>query len=180
MMSCEAFNAQLQREFDGRLRCRATRDEYHIEQKVGRAVDPPAKIHSWDDDAIRARDGYVHVMTIKMGDRMKCPDCGFVIKLPVNLAKEAVCDYCRSRGNDGRWAAYCFHLGDALISHLRKMDPMLGWNQDLHRKADALNQSILDARTKAAIDTAEAVTLDDFRQLVGIPMTGYTGKEFKG
>lgn len=176
MWTLEEFNQRLAREFDGRLRARYVqhRDEYHIEQKVGRAVTAPFRINSEDDDAIRARDGYAYVMTIRRGDRMPCPGCGLTLKVPVMRTAETVCSYCRLRGkNDTHVAAY-YPLGDALIQHLRSIDPHLRGNLNHKEQVDNFNQRLIEQRQKDRMSNIEAGTGEYFRQLVGIPQFGYT------
>lgn len=173
------FTAQLQREFGGRLRIRWSdkRGEWHIEQRVGRAVVPPRFVSDYDDDSIRARDGYAFVMAIRPGDRMPCPGCGFTVKVPVMHSGEVRCDYCRSRERDGRYAAAYFPLGTALIQHLRRIDPLLGWNKNLAAEADARNVAVLRDKEKAVEDAIYGGTSENWKRIAGIPQVGYTGRE---
>lgn len=170
---------RLEREFDGRLRIRWSykRNEWQIEAKIARAIDPGAQVDAADDDHIRARDGYAFVMSIRRGDRMPCPDCGFTLKVPVLHTAEVRCDYCRSRGRDGRHRAAYFPLdSELLFEHLRKIDPIRGYRDSLVRLADARNKAILAARERAALNEIQAANIDNFNNLVGIPQFGYSGK----
>lgn len=173
---------RLKSEFENRLRIRWSfkRHEWQIEAKVARAVDPASFVDSADDEHIRARDGYAFVMSIRPGDRMPCPDCGFEISVPVLQTAEAVCSYCRLRGRDGRHRAAYYPLdSELLFEHLRRLDPIRGWRDRIARAADARNKAILAARERDAMNQVEAATKDHWNKMVGIPMTGYTGKEFK-
>lgn len=178
MYSIETFNKKLQREFDGRLRCRYVqhRDEYHIEQKVYKSVLPPFRINSEDDDAIRARDGYSFVMRIRRGDRMPCPDCNLTIKVPVRHTGVAECTYCQVRGKDGKHMAAYFPLDDYLIMELRAMDPYKGWSEDRLKLIDEENRKIMESRKKDFDNQIEAITNDYYKRMVGIPQVGYTGR----
>jgi hypothetical protein len=170
---------RLKSEFGNRLRIRWSykRSEWQIEAKVARAVEPGSHVDSADDDHIRARDGYAFVLSIRQGDRMPCPDCGFSLRVPVLRTEEVRCDYCRSRGRDGRHRAAYYPLdSEKLFEHLRMIDPQRGYRTNLHRLADQRNQAILAAREREAMNKVQSATLDNFNRMVGIPQFGYSGK----
>lgn len=174
---------KLDREFGGRIRIRWSdfRQEWHVEQKVGRATHPKFYVSNEDDLAVRARDGFSLVMRIRPGDRMPCPACGTTLKVPVNEIREVTCEYCRYRGHDGRHVASYFDLdSDRLVEHLIRIDPTRHWSHKLVERLDAANDALLKQREREFKNTIESVTKDNFRQIADIPMTGYTGKEFKG
>lgn len=175
----ESFADRLKRDFDGRLRIRWSKalGEFHIEQKVGRAALPPTYISEWDDDLIRARDGYMYVMAIRPGDRMPCPDCHLTIKVPVMRTAEAVCSYCRMKGRDGRWRAAYYPLGDLLLDHLKKIDPTRRFREELTKAADRKNKAIMAAKEREASNIIEASTKENWTQLVQIQSVGFSGKE---
>lgn len=174
------FSRKLDKMFGGRLRIRWSNQAgaYHIEQKVGRGVLPTFHFDDqWDDNAIRQRDGYLIVMAIRPGDRMPCPQCGLTIKVPVMQFGEAVCEYCRVKGYEGRHVASYWPLGDSLLDHLRKIDPYLGWREQVHKDIDRRNAAKEAAQQRHIGNITEAVSKEHFNRLVGIPSVGYTGRE---
>lgn len=175
----QSFVDALERTFDGRLRIRwsAAERQFHIEQKVGRAVVPPVRIDEGRDDLIRARDGYHPVMTVTPGDRMRCPSCNYDLKVPVRDTHDIRCGYCQMMGRTTRVVAGYWPLDDSLIEHLRKIDPHRDAQKELAEEADQHNRLLLKAQEDAALAPAMAAFNDDYRRLVGIPMVGYTGKE---
>lgn len=180
MRAPEDFQRRLEREFGGRLRIRwsVKRGEFHIEQKVGRASLPPTFVSEADDETIRAKDGYGFVMAIRPGTRMPCPGCSTTLDVPAMRTGEVRCTFCRVKGLDGRYAAAYFPLeGDALIQHLRRIDPLNTWRDALAAEADAINRRITASKDRDLSNYNEAVAKDWFNRLVGIPQVGYTGKE---
>jgi len=178
-----AFQRRLESEFNGRLRARwsRARGEFHIEQQVGRAVLAPTYVSDWDDDTIRARDGYGFVMAIRPGTRMPCPECGITLDVPVMHSAEVKCPFCRTKGKDGRYPAAYYPLeGDALIQHLRRIDPLNTWRATIAKDADAANKRRLKGMERAVDNNTEAVLKDWYKRLNQIPQAGYTGREFKG
>lgn len=176
-----AFTRQLDDVFNGRLRIRwsAKRREFHIEQKVGRMAPNPCHIDEGDDDLIRARDGYIYVMSIRPGDRMPCPDCDYQLSVPVMDTADIRCPYCQLKGRTTRVVAGYWPLNERLIEHLRRIDPLRGGSDEMAAAADAYNESRLKAAEAAYSDTIISAADDDYRRLVGIPSVGYTGKEFR-
>jgi len=173
------FTARLKSEFNDRLRIRWSdhRGEWQIEQRVGRAVVPPRFVSDYDDDSIRARDGYAYVMAVRPGDRMPCPGCGLTLKVPIMHFGEVRCPYCAYRGREGRYAAAYYPLGDALIQHLRRIDPLRGWNKDLAAQADARNEAVLRDHEKKADDALYGGISENWNRIRGVPQVGYTGRE---
>lgn len=178
----ETFLDRLERDFDGRLRARWSKNlgEIHIEQKVGRASLAPTYVSEVDDDLIRARDGYMYVMAIRPGDRMRCPDCNSTIKVPIMRTGEAVCGYCKMKGRDGRHKAAYYPLGDLLLDHLKRIDPMRTYRTELVKVADRKNDAIMAARQRETSNQIETGTKENWTRMVGIQSTGYTGKVFTG
>jgi hypothetical protein len=178
------FTRRLQREFDGRLRLRWSnkRREWQVEQRVARSQVAPAPISDNDDPAIRARDGFVYVMSVREGDRMPCPTGdGTTLKVPVGHTGEVVCPTCKRYGRNGRFAAAYFPLeGDALIQYLRRLDPLLGWNRGITKGIDAQERSVYATKQRNVSNAIEAGTLENWRRLAQIPQFGYTGKVFAG
>ncbi len=178
----QEFEDRLEREFDRRLRIRWSNklSEWHIESKVGRGRLAKFHVDDQDDGAIRARDGYQFLMAIREGDRMPCPRCGLELKVPIFEKREVVCEYCRMVGKDGRYPAVFFPLeGDTLIVYLRSLDPLRGYRDDLHLRADAANERLLQERERQAMNDMAAAGREFSAQLVGLQSVGYTGKELK-
>lgn len=180
MQAPEWFVSALTQQSGGRLRIRWSlkRGAWHIEQQVGRAALPPLRISEADDGMIRARDGYWFVMELRPGDRMPCPKCHLTIKVPVMQFGEAICLYCKYKGNGAhRYKACYYPLGDMLLEHLRKIDPH---NDGLRRIQEEVTTD--DARRVAADDKdlsthVEDVIKDNLNSLFDVGHTGYTGKE---
>lgn len=181
MTASETFLTNLDRAFDGRVRCRWSNatQSFHIEQKVGRALVPPLFIEDGRDDLIRARDGYHPVMEIREGDRMPCPSCRSELKVPVRDTADIRCGYCQLKGRTTRVVAGFWPLDDSLIDHLRKIDPYRDGFDELAAEADAHNQRLMKSAENKLSDVVTSKADEDYRRLVGIPMVGYTGKEFK-
>ena len=177
------FENRLSRLFDNRLRIRWSnqRDEWHLEYKVGRGREANFFVSSYDDGAVRARDGYAFLMSVREGDRMPCPKCGCTLKVPKFELGHAICDYCKLNGKGGKFTACYFPLeGDTLIQHLSRIDPLRSWRDNLHKVADANNEKLLAIKERDFGNHVEGVAKDYYNKLAGIPQTGYTGKEFKG
>lgn len=173
------FLDRLASTFDGRLRIRwsVAKNEFHIEEKVGRAALAPFRISEVDDRYIRARDGYTFVMAVKAGTQVPCHTCGLTCKVPALRTAEITCSYCESvKKRRGREFGGYWPLNDVLLDHLRKIDPY----RDGHLKA-AAEQDLAHVRQEMAHKRAtynhiEAATLDDKYQLFDTPFSGYTGK----
>lgn len=179
MHAPQQFVDRLEREFRGRLRIRYSHKEHswEIEQRVGRAIQPDRYIPLNDDDAIRARDGYLHVMSVRTGDRMPCPRCRMELKVPFNQTVDINCGFCELKGKQTHIVAGYYTLdGDDLIQHLRRIDPERGASVELARDADRRNQALEASHERAALDASYGVT-QDFNRLYGIQQVGYTGKE---
>lgn len=183
----ERFAAQLRSEFNGRYRLRWSHkfQEWNLEQKVGLGeADPPFRIDAEDDSMIRAKDGYWFVMAIRPGTTMPCPiltgegkdkRCGATVPVPVMETAEAVCIRCQLQGRDGRTAAAYWPLNDALIQHIRRIDAVLGHNEDLKRIHDEKNKNLMDTAQRDALNDIDDVSYDLRKTLGGIEQIGYGG-----
>ena len=178
------FEDRLERLFDRRLRCRWSdkRQEWQIEYKVARGKQMNFFVSQWDDGAVRARDGYAYVMSIRTGDRMPCPRCGYEVKVPIFKIGETVCDYCKMNGKNGYITACFFPLeSPKLMEHLIKFDPLRTYRDGLVKQADEQNKKLEAQREKEFENSVKDMALDSYKQLVGIPSVGYTsGKVFTG
>ena len=176
------FTERLHSTFDGRLRIRwsAAERQFHIEQKVGRAVVAPIRIEEGRDDLIRARDGYHPVMTITPGDRTPCPECNFTLRVPVRDTADIRCPYCQLKGRTTRVVAGYWPLDDSLIEHLRKIDPLRPGSETLAEEADRRNHQRLQSAENDISNAGYAALDERYNRIVGIPQVGYTGKEFRG
>lgn len=171
------FVSRLTKEFGGRLRIRWSnkRGAWMLEQKVGRSVLPKTFIPEDNDELIRARDGYWFFMEIRPGTRMPCPKCGLELQVPIMDTAQVTCDYCRLRGKEGRYAACYFPLGDALIQHIRRLDPTGTHYDEVIPQLDAHNQALLEAQERQTINNTIAATAERFNRIVGIPTAGLGG-----
>lgn len=183
MQVSEEFSKQLEREFKGRFRVRWSnrRDAYQVEFKVqpGQVLEPPldkdGQQNTFDDDYIRARDGYDFLVEVKRGDRMACPVCGFDVKLRPLQMREAKCEYCALHGRDGRVSAVFYPLNHILIEHLRFIDPATGGGKRvlaMVRRNAALKEQ---RENLAALNEVDEVSKEFFPSFYGIKSWGYTG-----
>lgn len=175
------FLDSLATQFDNRLRIRWShaKDEWHIEQQVGRAIIPPFRIDINDDRFIRARDGYAFVMAVKPTNYMWCRECHLRLKVPIMRTAEVRCDYCESTKKRARrnFVAY-YPLNDTLLQHLHKIDPHKDGHLRAAAEADLAIERAEMQRQRTIRNHIEAATLDDKYQLFSTPFVGYTGKEF--
>lgn len=168
------FLSQLTREFGDRLRIRwsVAKHEFHLEQRVGRAALPPFRVDEADDRTIRARDGYHFVMAVKPTNYLSCDRCNRKCVVPELRTSEIRCS-CGWRAFGGYWP-----LGEALILHLKKIDPYRDGHKNLARESDLATERAEWLRKRAIRNHIEAATYDDKYQLFGTPFVGYTGKTF--
>lgn len=176
------FTDLLARTFDNRLRIRwsASQHEFHIEQRVGRAVAAPSRFDEGRDDLIRARDGYDFVMSVRTGDRMPCPVCHYTLRVPVMDTWDIHCGYCKLRGLQTSVVAGFWPLNDRLISHLQKIDPLRADQTEQARAADRYNRLMMESEDNAIINAGVARGYEKFNRIAGIQSVGYTGKEYRG
>jgi hypothetical protein len=177
-----AFQRQLDEEFGGRFRVRWSekRKTFQVEYKVerGQALEPPpidenGRFDTYDDDYIRARDGYDFIVEVTSGDRMACPKDGLTIRLTPMQMKEHRCDYCTLKGRDGRVSVVYFPLNHILIEHLRFIDPMNGGQKRVRdlarrRRAERETQQFNDA-----MSYLDDVNREFFPSFYGIKQVGY-------
>lgn len=181
------FADRLARDFDNRFRVRWSNRaqkfqvEYRVDRGFGEALEPPADNNGdydrLSDDYLRARDGYDLLFSVCSGDRMPCPQCGLTLRVPVMAVRETVCEHCKFHDKDGRYLAVYFPLGEALLEHLRLIDPLTGGPD---RVLSEVRRSKI--RREATIQRdfyngSEAYLDDKFNRLFDIPQVGYTGKE---
>jgi hypothetical protein len=182
MEAPEEFTSKLERQFRGRLRIRwsPTKEEWHIEERVGRGVfEVPHKKNT--DSYARVRDGYAFVMSVKPREWMPCPFCNRKLDVPMFHTGEAVCRSCQGLGREARFRAAFYPLNDSLLRYLRQIDPeRANVAQEAADLADAANAAREKQRERDTHNHIEDITLDNWRRLAQIPGVGYTGKEFKG
>lgn len=187
------FQERLDEVFHGRFRVRWSdkMHEFQLEQKVatGQLMSPPpqdpeAETERWDtydDNFIRARDGYFYVMSIRNGDRMPCPICAGLdgqhteLKVPVFETRETVCYRCQLMGRDGRFAAVHFDLDDRFIEHIRNLDPETDGPQRARQRIRA-NRARHQNRLQAELDAADYAVQFNKNQVDNNPMVGYGPK----
>lgn len=179
----QEFQDRLNDAFEGRLRIRYSQqaNELQIEQRVARGlINFPLK-NDQDDEAIRLRDGYFYVMSIRNGDRMPCPKgCGSTLRVPVREIRELSCPICKSRGLEHRVSAGYFPLDDQLIERLKTMDPLRGASKELRDKINKHNDAFVAKQRQDVLDKMSDQAGEDFTKIAGIPSVGYTGKVFSG
>lgn len=181
------FEQQLHKAFNGRFRLRWSDklQEYHLEQRVGVARDlmPPIDeegiYDTYNDDWIRARDGYFKIMTVRAGDRMPCPRCGFDVNIPVMETAQVSCPYC-SYGKDDpkrqRWVAAYFPLNHTLIEYIKEIDPENDGPERARLRAKDRRENRIARLRKEALDEADYGVIHNENQAFQKPMTGYGPK----
>lgn len=164
-----------------RIRWSQQLGEWHIEQKVSRGLFPGTKPSKkgWDetvDPYVRSRDGYVFIMSVRTGDRMPCPRCNHEVKVPYMETSSITCDYCRLRGHRPHISTVYFPLGDALIGHLKKIDPENPLSEQLSADLDRANDALAAERENKVLRETDAGFHERYNRVVGIPQFGYSGK----
>lgn len=170
------FEEALEAQFDGDLRIRWSdqRKEWHIEQRVGRAMLAPGPVGQ-DDRLIRARDGYSFFGAVQAIPRRPCETCGFPIEAPHLRWAEVRCAYCASQGESGRQILAYFPLGHALLQHLRKHDPTKDRIKTNIREIDLHNRRRDIAQERAASGESQDY-LTDWVTTEHFPVAGLPGK----
>lgn len=182
MQAPDSFVEKLDREFRRRLRIRWSHQqrEWHIEQRVKRGLFPgtkPSKL-GWDettDAYIRHRDGTLHILTVRTGDRMPCKRCGFELKVPYAETHFITCPACKKRGLESHFSVTYMPLDDRLIQELKKIDPENPYSERLAEDLDARNALLSKQMEANAIRGAEAAFEQDYRRIVGNPTVGLSG-----
>lgn len=182
----ESFTDKLERSFRGRLRIRWSqqRDEWLIEQKVRRGIFPGyrATREGWDETSdryVQHRDGVVTIMSVRTGDRMPCPRCSHELKVPYMETTHVKCAYCQMVGRRTYVPAVFFPLGDALIDHLKSIDPENPLSEKLAEDLDRQNEALVAQMEADAIRNAEAAMHERYLRLAGIPHVHYDASMFK-
>src|SRR3990167_2836785 len=177
----EQFAQELDNTFHGRFRLRwsDSRSEWQLEQKVAiaKAIPPPVddsgNWDTYDDNFIRARDGYFYVMSFTVGDRMPCPLCGLSVAVPIMETRESVCEHCRFQGRDGRYKAAFYPLNHVLIEHLRYIDPLTDGIERVKVRMRDKQIRTRERLIKSGLDDAEHGVLSNKTQVEQNPMSGY-------
>lgn len=183
----DEFQRELDDTFHGRYRLRWSdkRHEFHLEQKVatGQVMEPPPidpespdHFDTYSDEWIRARDGYFYVMTIRNGDRMPCPVCGLIVKVPVMETREGHCESCKAHGRDGRYLAAYYPLNHILIQHLRDIDPYSSDVNQIRKRMRARQLERIERDRREELDNADYMVQFNKNQVENNPMTGYGPK----
>jgi hypothetical protein len=185
------FATQLHDEFGGRFRIRWSdkMHEFQLEQKVmtGQIMPPPlisdedsltatARYDTYDDNWIRARDGYFYVMSLRNGDRMPCPICGLTVPVPVLETRESVCEGCKLHGRDGRYVAAFYPFNHLLLEHLHDIDPLNGGPIRVRARMRAKQLAKNERMLKADLDVADYHVINNRTQVEGNGMVGYGPK----
>ena len=110
-------------------------------------------------------------MELREYPKMPCHGCRAGLKLTPFATVQATCPVCRYVHTVG-----CFPLGDTLLDHLRKLNPRGTYRDNVAREQDRLNAAKTASAEREASTTLEAVNLDLYNDLVGIPSFGYAGK----
>jgi hypothetical protein len=181
MQAPESFVEKLESEFRGRLRIRwsTERGEWQVEQKIRRGLFPgtkPSK-RGWDESTdayVRYRDGYLHVLSVRTGDRMPCPRCGHELKVPFMETHVLRCAYCRMQGKEPHIPAVFIPLGDSLIYHLKRLDPENPISERLGEDIDRANAALAASNERDALNAGDAKAHEDYNKIVGIPQFGYS------
>lgn len=182
----DSFRSQLKAESDGRLRIRFSpyRQLWQIEAKRhrGKLSDRPTT----DDATIREADGYDLVAEISPTPRISCPNiykkdpfarparCETTISVPINQMKETTCPGCKAR-----ITAPHFELSAMLLEHLRYIDPDRGGIERVFKDADRHEEQRVARLRRERHNMAEALFKEERREVLEIPMVGYSGRSFR-
>lgn len=172
----EQFTHRLEQVFGGRLRARWSHktNSVHIEQKVGRMIQLDRWVSAVDDQAIRMRDGYHYILEVQPGDRMPCPQCKHTLKVPALQFRAIECDWCKLMGKEHRVVAAYFPLGEVLIDHLKRIDPLTGASKQLRLEVNKGNEWVLKGQQRHLSNVVEDAGKDQFEKIAGIQSVGYT------
>lgn len=179
------FSDEMADRFHNRFRLRWSDKShvFHLEQKVmtGQVMEPPIdpETNEWDaydDGFIRARDGYFYILTVTVGDRMRCPIDNTTLKVPTFHTGEVVCDTCRAHNRDGRYAAGFFPLNHVLLDHISDIDPMNGGPLRARARMRAKQITRQERENRDATMEGEYNTIDNINQAELRPMVGYGPK----
>ena len=174
------FQTRLDEEFQGRLRVRWSekQHEWHVEQKVRNGLaGRPLVDDGYDDDQIRAKDGYVWILSFKHGTQFDCPLCGLTLKAVTRQATMVSCKHCQLKGYEHRWLGTHWPMDETLIQHLQELEASIDTRGQSLAKAKRMLQR---QQERAILDPTVAEFEDSFRALAGIPHVGYTGTVFPG
>lgn len=166
----QEFNERLDEVFRGRLRARWSHktQSVHIEQKVGRMVQLNVPVGTMDDLKIRLRDGCHYVLEVQPGDRMPCPACRKTLQVPTFEFRELQC-MCGKK-----MAAAYFPLGESLVDHLKRIDPMSGASKQLRFEVNEQNRRATMGQARELGNIVEGAGKDQFNQMAQIQSVGYT------
>lgn len=152
-----------------RLRWSAKHETWCIEQHTGRgAFETP--YGSYDDSALRVRDGYSLVCEVSPRPWVECPECHFHLPLTFGKFKEVRCGYCESRGHKEVFYAGYFPLCEKLLLHLERTAPKRGdaWKHEM----DAANVATRREKWRDYSNHQDAVLREWFPQMMQIPQVG--------
>lgn len=171
------FTAQLAAEFDGQLRLRWSlrKQRWLIERRVGRVRPWTGPLDPADDRAIQARDNVQTVLEVTPGSHTPCPKCGQVTQVAFKRFEETKCSRCRAT-----FRAVFFPLGADLLQHLRWSDPDRGGLERVFTSVDVEQEQLQRSKRSAFRTQHEAIWKEDKYRLLGIPLSGYTGKVLPG
>lgn len=128
------------------------------------------------DAYVRNRDGYIHVMSVRTGDRMPCPKCGHDLKVPFMQTNVIQCAYCKLLGKNSSVPALFIPLGDALIGYLKKIDPENALSEGLNERLDLEDDAYRREQENRVLRPTEAAFEDDYRRIVEIPTAHLSGR----
>ena len=172
------FAARLERAFQGRLRLRwsEAKNEFHLEQRVGRALANIPSVNR-DDERIRAREGYLFILAVQPTTRMGCPRCSTTVTVPIREFREVACPLCRLQGREYKFGAGHFPLNDDLITYITSLDPERGVSGEQRARLNRVNEAQLEQERKNLLNPTLDAFHADFSRIAGIPSVGRTGKE---
>ena len=172
--------------FGGRFRLRWSdvNHVYFYEQRVRRGLAEgfaPIKVKdekhrklTWENQK-RAADGYILTMQIAPGTTVFCNHCGGKISVPAFKWAQSYCAFCKMAGRHSVFNGGYWPIGDTLLDELDRLDPDRG---GLDRTMYEHDASVKEQEFQAEYNftaPADAAYREEFRKLVGIPQTGFSG-----
>jgi hypothetical protein len=163
---------------DYRLRWSPAKQMWSIEQKVDWTHEYPGWVSDWDDEAIRARDGFAMVCEVSPRPFLVCEGCGQKIPLPELTRAEVRCAFCKEKGEKEYYVGAFFPLCEKLLQRLEYTSPRRGpqWKADM----DIHNRKLVTTAKQDQANHLESIMRNEGGRILGIPSVGYTGKVFGG
>lgn len=172
----EWFVDALDRECHGKFRIRwsPAKLRWQIEEKMARRRMPDRLITINDDEKIREFDGYELFAEVTPGSKLKCDRCHHWVHAAEQKFKTTRCSHCQKEHKAFFWV-----LGEGLLEHLKKVNPLTGGIDRVFKEVDQKTVDRSVSNRRANRNYGEAAGKDSFNFIHDIQSVGYTGKNRK-